>query len=161
MVEITIRDLLLALDSIGRVYRSQDGAKPADAILKLKNRLSSAQELTVNQWVVEDQTANQNRRGIGSRSSPRILRRAPPPFTSDELTSTLKRLEVVAGSEGSEPALNELQQLNMRSSDWKMLAKLSGCKATGIESAKLALRGHLAGLSQSRIRGQNIHQVFQ
>ncbi len=161
MGQMLVSDLLQALDLVGDAYRSSDGKKPADAVLKVKAKLVGYNTSTVAEWVSAmrlQASAKGDANQSESSKSPRKQKAAAP--TDQQLLEILAQLVNVAMARGSASSFEELERLQLSAADWKRLAKLAGQKASNKDQAKLALRGYLAGKSQSNLRGENIAAVF-
>jgi transposase len=155
MTAVKVEDFLECLDLIGEVWRSSDGSKPADPVVKFKVKLSNTSANTIGEWVSAARSA-------GTSVAAETRRRKTAQTLSEaELQVLLQQLEETAEKTGSREAFTQLDALKLSSPNWTKLARLAGIKkVTGIERVKLELRSHLAGRSQLKIREKNVEDVF-
>ncbi len=94
-----VQELIEALDLIGQVYRSSNGKKPADAILKLKAQLAGSEAMTVAEWVSLRS---------GAADGEALTPPSSPPVAHD-LEAILQDLEQAADSRSTEAAFQKLE----------------------------------------------------
>ncbi len=144
-----VSDLIAALELIGEVYRSADGTKPADAIMKLKSQLENYPNLTVPQWVAARTLAR------------RTVRTGQTATAVSDLSGVLQSLEDIAYNSGAETAFAELDKLSMNAANWKELARLAtGRREKSKSASQLALRSHLASRAQFKQRHDAAGRLF-
>ncbi len=144
-----VLELLQALDLVGQVCRSNNGKKPADAVLKIKAQLVGFEHLQLADWV---------ELRAGQANGARQPAQATVP---QELGAILEDLEKVAEDSSTEPVFKKLEALTLSADNWKKLAKLAtGLKPQSGRAAKDTLRSYLANRVQLHNRRESIDRVF-
>jgi hypothetical protein len=126
MENLTVAELIEALNFVGRVLRNKDGSKPADAITKIIKQLNPESNLTLARWA----------EGIESRSNALAKKAQTPPADQDKVREAMTRLENVR-TQGALRA--ETGNIKLSPAEWRELAKKITGKPAKSGRAALAM----------------------
>jgi hypothetical protein len=117
MEDMKIAELIAALNLVGHILRSKDGAKPADAVTKILKQLDGAPEATLAEWAER------------KRSKPKGPSKKPTKATKANLDSENidKVLMQLAGAETQHALHIATSSIKLSAAEWQGLArKLTG-----------------------------------
>lgn len=139
MEDLTVAEFIQALQAIGGVYRSRDGAKPADAVTKVLEYVKDADGLTIAEWVARKQQPAK-KTGKKQGSNPDRINAVSLQLAQAQSQAMLKRT---------------IAEAKLSAAEWKALAKeLTGKSGKSGVVAKDAVETHYSDrlLLNERIR---------
>lgn len=139
-----ISTLIQALDTIGRIYRSEDGSRPAEAVREVIGQLQGAEEMTLVAWVAM-RAAQAERDTAGLAADPAVAQ-----HKLDEAIAALEQARTQAALRARAAGLP------LRAAEWQALAEqLTGWPATSEDEAREMIETHFSDrlLLEERIAG--------
>jgi hypothetical protein len=143
MESMKVTALIQALELIGRIYRSKDGSRPAEAVRKVLQQFDGAADMTLAEWI----EARQPKPSLAPR------RAAKAGHDAERIDGALRRLDQAS----SQAALTATAAaLDLTAGEWRALVrKLIGKSARSGKAAREMAEAHFSDrlLLQERLKG--------